>query len=168
MRLCISLANFRHSETFNNCKPVVSRGRRRENNMQDPKHKWGFSRKRSFLNYLGGMVSPRSTACDTANTLHAGQALSFATSEVALMPIKAVTTMTEILLLNCCLTQLNTLRRICFIRSHTWFLCKIILRGIALNAAKTAFLKWSSIQKTNFLKAINYKRKRKLLSSFYI
>lgn len=53
--------------------------------------------------------------------------------------------------------------------SYIWFLCKIILRGIALNTAKTAFLKQSSIQKTNFPKAINYQEKKKIydhLSTF--
>lgn len=47
--------------------------------------------------------------------------------------------------------------------SYIWFLCEIILRGTALNTAKTAFLKQSSIQKTNFPKAINYQEKKKTM-----
>lgn len=105
----------RHPETFNNCRSVENRtGKRKGNNSHNPNKSAFFSRKSSFVRCLGGMTLPQSTACNMANTLHAGQALSFATSEAALMPIKAVKMQTEILLLNCCFILLNILKQTCF------------------------------------------------------
>lgn len=108
-----------------------------------------------------GFSWPRSAACHMASAPPAGHPLGSATAEVALTPIKAVTVLSQILFLHCYLSLLNNLRWMFSSDSwsHIWFLCKTIPRGIALNASKTAFLKWSSTHKINFPKALNYQEK---------
>lgn len=88
-------------------------------------------------------------AHDATSFLHAGQ----------VMPVKAVSMLSETLLLNSYLNVLDRLIQIYLLSdslSHICFWCKIIPSGTALSTGRTASLKWCSIQETNFPKAINY------------
>lgn len=118
-----------------------------------------FFQESSFLHCLSSTASPQ------AYTLLSGQALSFATSAAALMPIQAVIMLTEILLLNCCHTLLNNLRLIWFYQWADLTFDPHVNNpeGHCFNTAKTAFLKWSLIQKTHFPEAINYQEKKMIL-----
>lgn len=96
------------TQTFNNHKAEVSEQATAKGSIIRTQNTSRFFQESSFLHCLSSTASPQ------AYTLLSGQAISFATSAAALMPIQAVIMLTEILLLNCCHTLLNNLRLIWF------------------------------------------------------